>query len=276
MADTTQDEIYRRFLEVSQQQAEDLTQARQSLTDLIVQADQVRQDMAQQYVRSATGSSASSSPGGASGSGGGSSSGGVLSTVLDVFKNGLALSPLVRGIMSLFGGGGSSSAAPPLVKYALPPAIDFQAAEVGGRVTNLDYDASGLARSYGASQANAEADLAGIEVQSGEADAVSGTRWPTLEQEFMNSAVQFSTPAAQDAGSAVQWATAAPPVAATVPAVSSNGGDASRQASQPPQITVNVQAMDARSFMDRSNEIALAVREAMLNLNAINDVVNDL
>ena len=43
-----------------------------------------------------------------------------------------------------------------------------------------------------------------------------------------------------------------------------------------PQITVNVQAMDARSFMDRSSDIALAVRDAMLNLNAINDVVNEL
>jgi hypothetical protein len=43
-----------------------------------------------------------------------------------------------------------------------------------------------------------------------------------------------------------------------------------------PQINVNVQAMDARSFLDRSSEIAAAVREAMLNLNSINDVVTDL
>ncbi len=43
-----------------------------------------------------------------------------------------------------------------------------------------------------------------------------------------------------------------------------------------PQITVNVQAMDARSFLDRSTDIAAAVRDAMLNLNSINDVVNDL
>jgi hypothetical protein len=43
-----------------------------------------------------------------------------------------------------------------------------------------------------------------------------------------------------------------------------------------PQITVNVQAMDARSFLDRSSDIAAAVRDAMLNLNSINDVVNDL
>jgi len=44
----------------------------------------------------------------------------------------------------------------------------------------------------------------------------------------------------------------------------------------PQQITVNVQAMDARSFLDRSGDIAMAVREAMLNLNSINDVVNEL
>jgi len=37
-----------------------------------------------------------------------------------------------------------------------------------------------------------------------------------------------------------------------------------------------VQAMDARSFLDHSSEIAAAVRTAMLNLNSINDVVNDL
>ncbi len=42
------------------------------------------------------------------------------------------------------------------------------------------------------------------------------------------------------------------------------------------QITVNVQAMDARSFMDHSSDIAAAVRSAMLNLNSINDVVSNL
>lgn len=43
-----------------------------------------------------------------------------------------------------------------------------------------------------------------------------------------------------------------------------------------PQVNVSVQAMDARSFLDHSAEIAQAVREAMLNLSPINDVVNDL
>jgi hypothetical protein len=55
-----------------------------------------------------------------------------------------------------------------------------------------------------------------------------------------------------------------------------SAGNGSASTSQAPQIIVNVQAMDARSFLDRSNDIAAAVRDAMLNLNSINDVVNDL
>ena len=34
--------------------------------------------------------------------------------------------------------------------------------------------------------------------------------------------------------------------------------------------------MDSQSFMDRSNDIASAVREAMLNNHPINGVVTDL
>jgi hypothetical protein len=52
--------------------------------------------------------------------------------------------------------------------------------------------------------------------------------------------------------------------------------DGARAVGVAPQITVNVQAMDARSFLDRSTEIAAAVRDAMLHLNSINDVVTDL
>lgn len=43
-----------------------------------------------------------------------------------------------------------------------------------------------------------------------------------------------------------------------------------------PQITVHVQAMDSRSFIDHSTEIAHAVRDAMLNMHAINDVITNL
>jgi hypothetical protein len=43
-----------------------------------------------------------------------------------------------------------------------------------------------------------------------------------------------------------------------------------------PQINVNIQAMDTQSFLDHSDEIAQAVRQAMLSLNSINDVMNDV
>lgn len=41
-------------------------------------------------------------------------------------------------------------------------------------------------------------------------------------------------------------------------------------------ITVNVQAMDSQSFLDRREEIARAVREAMLQSHSLNDVVSEL
>jgi hypothetical protein len=43
-----------------------------------------------------------------------------------------------------------------------------------------------------------------------------------------------------------------------------------------PQVTVQVSAMDSQSFMDRASDIASAVREAMLNLHPINDVISNL
>ncbi len=41
-------------------------------------------------------------------------------------------------------------------------------------------------------------------------------------------------------------------------------------------VTVQVQAMDSRSFLDHSTEIAQAVREALLNSHALGDVVTEL
>jgi hypothetical protein len=60
--------------------------------------------------------------------------------------------------------------------------------------------------------------------------------------------------------------------------VSSLGGSSATTSPASPiqQITVHVNAMDSQSFMDRSSDIASAVREAMLNLHPINDVVANL
>jgi hypothetical protein len=47
-------------------------------------------------------------------------------------------------------------------------------------------------------------------------------------------------------------------------------------AAVPPQITVNVNALDSRSFLDRSEDIARAVRDAMLHMHPVNDFISEL
>jgi hypothetical protein len=42
------------------------------------------------------------------------------------------------------------------------------------------------------------------------------------------------------------------------------------------QITVQVQAMDSQSFLDRSNDIAAAVRKAMLETSTLSDVIREV
>jgi hypothetical protein len=46
--------------------------------------------------------------------------------------------------------------------------------------------------------------------------------------------------------------------------------------SSSPQITVQVQAMDSQSFLDHSGDIALAVRQAMLQSSVLNDVIREV
>jgi hypothetical protein len=77
--------------------------------------------------------------------------------------------------------------------------------------------------------------------------------------------------AAPDGGSAQTSGSASPGSSS-----SDSGAPSGPSGAGAAQITVNVQAMDSQSFLDHSNEIAQAVRAAMLNSNSINDVVNNL
>lgn len=120
----------------------------------------------------------------------------VASTLESVFGFGLGLSPLISGLVSLFGGGGSASEAPPLVPYLAPAPVNA---------------------------------TAGIS-------------------------------SAQPGAFAVNDASGGLPV--PVPS-----------AAQSTQITVQVQAMDSQSFLDHSNDIAQAVRQAMLTSATLNDVI---
>jgi hypothetical protein len=134
---------------------------------------------------------------------GGSIGSSIGSAATSILGGGLGLlSPIVSGIMSLFGLGGSSSAPAPLPFYVPPPSVQ------------------------------------------------------------MSDTLRTATPTAASASSAGNGA--------------STAGNASSSASASPQVTVNVSAMDSQSFMDRSSDIASAVREAMLNLHPINDVVANL
>jgi hypothetical protein len=130
-------------------------------------------------------------------SGAGSSAGSVLS---NVFKNMFGISPIISGVLSLFGVGNHDDTPPPLPEFSLPTSIREDAAVAA--------DNSFAPVTYG---------------ENGLAKATPG-------------------PA---------------PAAAT-------------------QVNVQVNAMDSRSFMDRSDDIARAVKEAMLHSHSLNDVVVDL
>lgn len=65
-----------------------------------------------------------------------------------------------------------------------------------------------------------------------------------------------------------------PPPAQTGPAT--GGAPVSGKVGTNTAITVNVQAMDSQSFLDRREDIARAVREAMLQSHSLNDVVSEL
>jgi hypothetical protein len=52
--------------------------------------------------------------------------------------------------------------------------------------------------------------------------------------------------------------------------------DGAARQSAAPTVQVNIQALDSRSFLDRQDDIARAVREAMLHSNSLNDVVLEL
>jgi hypothetical protein len=129
-------------------------------------------------------------------SGGTSTASSVGNTLLDVLGLGSGLSPLISGLVSLFGGGGGGSTSA-VTPYIQPLPINLQAGFSGssaGGASGVDYGEGGLPR-------------------------------------------QTTAASAQQ------------------------------------QITVQVQAMDSQSFLDRSNDIAAAVRKAMLETSTLNDVI---
>ena len=57
---------------------------------------------------------------------------------------------------------------------------------------------------------------------------------------------------------------------------SSSGSSASSSSLSSVGVTVQVQAMDSQSFLDRSQDIAMAGRQAMLESTVLNDVIRQV
>lgn len=85
--------------------------------------------------------------------------------------------------------------------------------------------------------------------------------------------VKFELPSSQSVSAGVSGAV--PGAAFAVDYAQGNLPRAVTVPSAAPQITVQVQAMDSRSFLDHSNDIAMAVRQAMLESSVLNDVVRE-
>jgi cell pole-organizing protein PopZ len=232
MASTTQDELYKTFAAVAGKPSSNLDGIANSLADVVFQIGGIQTNQTAAIQAQAPQTQAPQTQTSAPAAAGNSTLGTVESIASTFLKSGFGMVPMVSELLGLFGGGGSPAPAP-LVKYAMPAAINFEAADSGSGLSNADSDQWGMPRAYGAGAAGGSAPA------SSPATVAPGST---------------ATPN-NDGGKSI-------------------GGSGAPSAS--PQITVNVQAMDARSFLDRSNDIAAAVRDAMLNLNSINDVVNDL
>lgn len=54
------------------------------------------------------------------------------------------------------------------------------------------------------------------------------------------------------------------------------GQPRAQSSSASPQVTIQVNAMDSQSFLDHSDDIAMAVKQAILNSSSLNDVISNL
>jgi hypothetical protein len=70
--------------------------------------------------------------------------------------------------------------------------------------------------------------------------------------------------------------TASAPGQVTPVSYGETGRPRGQSANAPPQVTIQVNAMDSQSFLDHSDDIAMAVKQAILNSSSLNDVISNL
>lgn len=172
--------------------SDSVTQANKQLLDL----QTVQQQMLASTGQNTQALNANTTAKGGSGSSALSTAGNLLG---DIVGGGSILTPIISGIMSLFGGGGAP-AQPTFTAFTMPSPVQLET-------------------------------------------SVKGT-------------LPAQVPAQVN------------------PASQSNGDKGAATPSS--QIQIQVNAMDSRSFLDHSNEIAEAVRQALLNSHSLSDVIAEL
>jgi len=70
--------------------------------------------------------------------------------------------------------------------------------------------------------------------------------------------------------------TASAPGQVTPVSYGETGQPRAQSAGSTAQVTIQVNAMDSQSFLDHSDDIANAVKQAILNSNSLNDVISAL
>jgi hypothetical protein len=232
----------------------------------------------------------------------GSSAGSTLGSIAsNLFGGALGfLSPIISGIASLFGGSSTPAALP---IYTAPPPVSINGvlqspsasstqstaganpastlSPAGQQVAQLKQSVSTTGDTANSQTSNSVTNLFGSSDRSGDAlgylsQIASALTNPTGAGSSVSSQLPIYTPPAAVPVSGVPQPQSAATQPQTSSTTSSPSGANSTQSSAAPQITVNISAMDSQSFMDRSDDIASAVRAAMLNMHPINDVVADL
>ena len=167
--------------------------------------------------------------------------GSIASTTAKALGGGLGLVSLASSIVGLFRGSKQETPAA-LPTYTPPERIHFEGAapsEAGMPILAVDYGQDGLPRPARS-------------ITGGELNPA----WLAPETALFQSRQAWLS---ADAGRE----SATRPAPATAPGYA-------------PAVTVQVQAIDSRSFLDHSDEIARAVREAILNSHALGSVVSEL
>ena len=201
--------------------------------------------------------------GSSGGQAGGSSSGGIGGLMKDAAQKTLGsgllgILPLISGIASLFGNGKSEPV--PLPVYVSPPPI-----AIDSTIRNA---------STGAGTEGVSGSLATLPPNPAGGSFLSnilqndwtrgGNGQPTMSEQLMRNAQGAESFMPGRGGRSESPIDGSAPIGSTA------------QTTFSPQVTVNIQAMDSQSFLDRSSDIADAVRQAVLNLHPLNSVLAEL